>query len=104
MITVEDKKFLANCWYVFKDIYRIVREYRHSYNVDANEHVKLEKLVSIFHSNYLNLSVEQFHDYLLDALDFILDNKLKEFMPEDNRYKVWNSIYDCIRELYFGEN
>ena len=104
MITVEDKKFLVNCWCVFKDVSRIVREYRHSYNVDANEHVKLENLVINFHSNYLNLSVEEFHDYLLDVLDFILDNKLKEFSSKDNRHKVWNSIYDCVREVYFSEN
>ena len=51
--------------------------------------------------------MKQFRDDLLDVLDvmdFILDNKLKEFQSEDKRYKVWNSIYDCIRELYFGEN
>lgn len=104
MITGEDKKFLENCWYVFKDMYEIVREYKHSYNSNFNEHRKLENLISNFHSNYLNLDIEKFRTYLLDIMDFILDIKLKEFNSEDKRYKVWNSIYDCVRELYFGEN
>ena len=104
MFTTEDKKFLANCIITIKDIYKIIREYKHSYEVDGNEYVQLEKVFKGLYSHSFNLDVEQFRDYLLDVMDFILDNKLKEFQSEDKRYKVWNSIYDCIRELYFGEN
>lgn len=104
MFTVEDKKFLTNCIIAFKDIYNIIREYKHSYEVDWNEYVQLEKVFRCFYFHSFNIDIEQFRDYLLDVMDFILDNKLKEFPSEDNRYKVWNSIYDCIRELYFGEN
>ena len=104
MITLEDKKFLVNCYCVFNDMYKIIREYRHSYNADADEYMQLKDLTNDFHSNYLNFDIEQFHNYILDVLDFILDNKLKEFSSKDNRHKVWNSIYDCVREVYFGEN
>lgn len=104
MFTTEDKKFLVNCIITIKDIYKIIREYKHSYEVDRNEYVQLEKVFKCLYSHSFNLDIEQFRDYLLDVMDFILDNKLKEFPSEDNRYKVWNSIYDCIRELYFGEN
>ena len=104
MITLEDKKFLANCYCSFNDMYNIIREYRHSYNADTDEYMQLQNLINDFHSNYLNLDIEQFRKYILDVLDFILDNKLKEFSSKDNRYRVWNSIYDCVREVYFGEN
>ena len=104
MITVEDKKFLVNCYCTFKNMYNIIREYRHSYYANTDEYVQLKNLINDFHSNYLNLDIEQFRKYILDVLDFILDNKLKEFSSKDNRYKVWNSIYDCVREVYFGEN
>lgn len=104
MITLEDKKFLANCYFSFNDIHNIIREYRHSYNADTYEYIQLQNLINDFHSNYLNLDIEQFRKCILDILDFILDNKLKEFSSKDNRYRVWNSIYDCVREVYFGEN
>ena len=104
MFTTEDKKFLANCIITIKDIYKIIREYKHSYEVDGNEYVQLEKVFKGLCSHSFNLDIEQFRDYLLDIVDVMLDNKLKEFQSEDKRYKVWNSIYDCIRELYFGEN
>ena len=104
MITLEDKKFLANCYCAFNDMHNIIREYRHSYNADTDEYMQLQNLINDFHSNYLNLDIEQFRKYILDVLDFILDNKLKEFLSKDNRYRVWNSIYDCVREVYFGEN
>ena len=106
MITLEDNKFLTNCYCAFKfyDMYNIIREYRHSYNANTDEYMQLQNLINDFHSNYLNLDIEQFRKYILDVLDFILDNKLKEFSSKDNRYRVWNSIYDCVREVYFGEN
>ena len=104
MITLEDKKFLANCYCAFNDMYNIIREYRHSYNANTDEYMQLQNLINDFHSNYLNLDIEQFRKCILDILDFILDNKLKEFLSKDNRYRVWNSIYDCVREVYFGEN
>ena len=104
MITLEDKKFLANCYCAFNDMHNIIREYRHSYNANTDEYMQLQNLINDFHSNYLNLDIEQFRKYILDVLDFILDNKLKEFLSKDNRSRVWNSIYDCVREVYFGEN
>ena len=104
MITLEDKKFLANCYCAFNDMYNIIRGYRHSYNANTDEYMQLQNLINDFHSNYLNLDIEQFRKCILDILDFILDNKLKEFSSKDNRYRVWNSIYDCVREVYFGEN
>lgn len=103
MFTTEDKQFLANCIIVFKDIYNIIREYKHSYEVDWNEYVQLESVFKSF-CNYSFNDIKKFREHLLDVLDFILDSKLKEFKVEDKRYKVWNSIYDCVRELYFGEN
>ena len=60
MITLEDKKFLANCYCAFNDMYDIIREYRHSYNADTNEYMQLQNLINDFHSNYLNLDTEQF--------------------------------------------
>ena len=104
MFTTEDKKFLTNCIIVFKDIYNIIREYKHSYEVDGNEYVQLESVFKSFNNYFFNFDIKKFREHLLDVLDFILDSKLKEFKAEDNRYKVWNSIYDCVRELYFGEN
>lgn len=104
MITEEDRKFLENCFTTTKDIYYIIREYRHSYEADANEYEQLTNVLCDFHTNYFPIGVEKFRNHLLDVMDFILDNKLKEFNSEDKRYKVWNSIYDCVRELYFGEN
>ena len=104
MITVEDKKFLVNCYCAFENMHNIIREYRHSYYANTDEYVQLKNLINDFHSNYLNLDIEQFRKYLLDVLDFILDNKLKELSSNDKRYKVWNSIYDCVREVYFDEN
>lgn len=102
MFTTEDKQFLKNCIIAFKDIYNIIREYKHSYEVDGNEYVQLEIVFKSFH-NYSFNDINKFRDHLLVVMDVILD-KLKEFPSEDNRYKVWNSIYDCLRELYFGEN
>lgn len=104
MITEEDRKFLENCFTTTKDIYNIIREYRHSYEADDYEYEQLTNFLYEFHTNYFPIGVEKFRNHLLDVMDFILDNKLKEFNSEDNRYKVWNSIYDCVRELYFGEN
>ena len=101
MFTTEDKKFLANCICTIKDIYNIIREYRHSYDADANEYMQLKSILYNLNTNSLNFDIKQFRDHLLDVLDFILDNKLKEFPSEDNRHKVWNSIYDCIRKVYF---
>ena len=103
MLTTEDKKFLTNCIIVFKDIYNIIREYKHSYEVDGNEYVQLESVFKSFNNYFFNFDIKKFREHLLDVMDVILD-KLKEFPSEDNRYKVWNSIYDCVRELYFGEN
>ena len=51
MLTTEDKKFLTNCIIVFKDIYNIIREYKHSYKVDGNEYVQLESVFKSF-NNY----------------------------------------------------
>ena len=104
MFTTEDKKFLTNCIITFKDIYNIIREYKHSYEVDGNEYVQLESVFKSFNNYFFNFGIKKFREHLLDVLDFILDSKLKEFKVEDKRYKVWNSIYDCVRELYFGEN
>ena len=105
MLTQEDRKFLKNCFTTTSNIYNIIREYRHSYEADANEYEQLKNVLYDFHTNYFpEGGVEKFRDHLLDVMDFILDNKLKEFNSEDKRYKVWNSIYDCVRELYFGEN
>lgn len=103
MFTTEDKKFLTNCIIVFKDIYNIIREYKHSYEVDGNEYVQLESVFKSFKNYFFNFDIKKFREHLLVVMDVILD-KLKEFPSEDNRYKVWNSIYDCLRELYFGEN
>ena len=102
MFTTEDKQFLTNCIIAFKDIYNIIREYKHSYEVDGNEYIQLEIVFKSFY-NYSFNDIKKFRDHLLVVMDVILD-KLKEFPSEDNRYKVWNSIYDCVRELYFGEN
>ena len=63
--------------------------------------MQLKSILYNLNTNSLNFDIKQFRDHLLDVLDFILDNKLKEFTSEDNRYKVWNSIYDCIRKVYF---
>lgn len=104
MFTTEDKQFLTNCIIAFKDIYNIIREYKHSYEVDGNEYVQLESVFKSFNNYFFNFDINKFREHLLDVLDFILDSKLKEFKAEDKRYKVWNSIYDCVRELYFGEN
>ena len=103
MFTTEDKKFLTNCIYAIKDIYNIIREYKHSYEVDANEYMQLKSILYNLNYNSFNFDIDRFREHLLDVMDFILDNKLKEFTSEDKRYKVWNSIYDCLRELYFGE-
>ena len=102
MFTTEDKQFLKNCIITFKVIYNIIREYKHSYEVDGNEYIQLEIVFKSFY-NYSFNDIKKFRDHLLVVMDVILD-KLKEFPSEDNRYKVWNSIYDCLRELYFGEN
>ena len=102
MFTTEDKQFLKNCIITFKDIYNIIHEYKHSYEVDGNEYIQLEIVFKSF-QNYSFNDIKKFRDHLLVVMDVILD-KLKEFPSEDNRYKVWNSIYDCLRELYFGEN
>ena len=104
MFTTEDKKFLANCICTIKDIYNIIREYKHSYEVDANEYMQLKSILYNLNYNSFNFDINRFRDHLLDVMDFILDNKLKEFSSKDNRYRVWNSIYDCVREVYFGEN
>ena len=83
MINVENKIVLKDCFCALNDMYKIIKEYRHSHK----DNEKLENLITDFHSNYLNVDIDKnkFRNFLIDIFDFISDINLKELSLKDKK-------------------
>ena len=81
MINAENKIVLKDCFCALSDMYKIIKEYRHSHK----DNEKLENLITDFHSNYLNVDIDKnkFRNFLIDIFDFISDINLKELSLKD---------------------
>lgn len=91
---------------MIRDIRLIVLDYEQYDNFDSYEDKQLNVLFCA--KNYDNFKVEnvetKLRPLLLDLMDFVLDYKLKNFEKSTLTYRVWNSVYDRMKETYFEEN
>lgn len=90
---------------MIRDIRLIIQDYEQYDNFDSYEDKQLNVL--FYSSHYDNFKVEnvetQIRPLFLDLMDFVLDYKLKIFEKSTLTYRVWNSVYDRMKETYFEE-
>lgn len=87
-----------------ENIKAIFREARHmpisgKFERESKQFMKFMDDVN-FNEAFKDEPEDYIYAKMLDAMDYILDNWVKEY--KDNDYIVANSVYDAIREFYFA--